>query len=242
MKKILLILVALLLVLGIASWFYGSILLGGATKRALETFGPKVAQVEVRVGSVGISALSGSGALKGLVIGNPQGYQSPSAIKAETIRVAVAPGSLFGKKIHVRSLVIESPEITYEGGLDGNNLTKIRDNIQSFTGGSSSKSETRLQVDEFIIRGGRIHVAAAPLGGKALSVPLPEIHLTHLGDQGDGITIPELSQKVVGEVLKESLGAVAKSAGQLFKGAEDAAKNLNDEGKDLIKGIGNLFK
>ena len=245
MKKILIVLVVALVAIGAVAWFYGNIILGSTAKRAIEAFGPKVAQVDVRVKSVGVSLIGGSGSLKGLFIGNPQGYKSPSAIKADTIRIAVAPASLFGKKVHLRSIIIESPEITFEGGIEGNNLTTLQQNIQKFSGGSPSKSETRLQVDEFVIRGARVSVAAVPLGGKAMSLPLPDIRLENLGSQGDGITVPELSKQVVGEVVKGTMVVIAKSADQIFKGASEAAKNLGDEGKaaaDIVKGIGNLFK
>lgn len=245
MKKLLLILVVALVAIGAVAWFYGSVIIGGAAKRAVEAFGPKVAQVDVRVQGVGVSLLAGSGSVKGLVIGNPQGYKAPSAIKVDVIRLAVAPASLLGKKIHVRSLVLESPEITFEGGLEGNNLTKIQENIRQFSGDSGGKAETRLQVDDFVIRGGRVHVALVPVGGKATTLPLPEIHLQNLGAEGDGLTVAELSKQVVGEVVKGSLGTVTKSADQLFKGASEAVKGLGEEGKaaaDVVKGIGNLFK
>ncbi len=245
MKKILIVLLVAMVAIGAVAWFYGNVILGSAAKRAIEAFGPKVAQVDVRVHSVGVSLIGGSGSLKGLFIGNPQGYKSPSAIKVDTIRIAVAPASLFSKKVHLRSVVIDSPEITFEGGIEGNNLTTLQQNIQKFSGGSPSKSETRLQVDEFVIRGARVSVAAVPLGGKAMSLPLPDIRLENLGSQGDGITVPELSKQVIGEVVKGTMVVIAKSADQIFKGASEAAKNLGDEGKaaaDVVKGIGNLFK
>lgn len=245
MKKILITVVVVLVALGGIAWFYGNVILGGAAKRAVEAFGPKIAQVDVRVDSVGVSLIGSRASVKGLLIGNPQGYKSPTAIKAETIRLAVAPASLFGKKIHIRSLAIESPEITFEGGLEGSNLTKIQENLHKFSEASGSKSETRLRVDEFVIRGARLNVAAAPLGGKAMTLPLPDIRLQNLGTEGDGITVADLSKRVIGEVVKGTLGAVSKSADQIFKGAGEAAKNLGEEGKgaaDLVKGIGNLFK
>ena len=96
-----------------------------------------------------------------------------------------------------------------------------------------------------MIRGARVNVAAFPLGGKAMSLPLPDIRIENLGSQGDGITVPELSKQVVGEVVKGSMVVIAKSADQIFKGASEAAKSLGDEGKtaaDVVKGIGNLFK
>lgn len=246
MKKILVVLVVTLVVIGAVAWFYGSVIIGGAVQKAVEAFGPKVVQVDVRVHGVGLSLFTGDGALKGIVVGNPQGYKSPSAIKVEMIRVSIAPASLFSKKIRVRTLVIENPEITFEGALEGNNLMTIQENIRKFSGASTSKSETHLQVDELVIRGGRVNISAIPLAGKAASLPISEVRIEKIGAEGDGVTVSELSKKVVGEIAKGSLLAVVKSADQIFKGAADAAKTLGEEPEkaadDVVKGVGNLFK
>ena len=75
--KILIVLVVLLLVgVFIASFFIGDII-----KKGVETVGPQVTKVDVKLDGASLSFLGGSGSIKGLVVGNPPGYKSPTAIK-----------------------------------------------------------------------------------------------------------------------------------------------------------------
>src|SRR5579862_1976481 len=162
--------------------------LDGAVKRGIETVGPMLTQVEVKLDSASISLLSGSGKLKGLLVGNPTGYKTPSAIQVGDATLAIQPGSIFSSKVIIHSINVQAPEITFETDLKGNNLSKIVANLQAATGGGGStgsakqdsKASKKLQVDDFLITGGKINVSITALGGKSATVPLPEIHLTGL--------------------------------------------------------------
>jgi hypothetical protein len=88
--------------------------LGSLIKLAVEEVGPKLTQSEVKLDSADISFLSGSGELDGLLVGNPNGYSAPNAIKVGNIRMTVDKGSLTTDRIIIREIVILAPEITYE--------------------------------------------------------------------------------------------------------------------------------
>src|ERR1700722_4927798 len=100
-------------------------------KRAVEVYGPQMTQTSVTVDSVHLSLLTGSAKVKGLMVGNPKEYKSPEAITAGTIAVGVDPLSVFSQKIVIHSIRLESPEVTFEGGLAGNNLSQLLDNVNS---------------------------------------------------------------------------------------------------------------
>ena len=131
LKKIFWVLVIALMVLVIAGIIIAGAFLGDIVKRGVETVGPKITQVSVKVDEVHLSLLTGSASVKGLVVGNPAGYQAPQAISAGLIAVGVNPLSVLSDKIVVRSIQLESPEITFEGGLGGNNLSQIMDNVNA---------------------------------------------------------------------------------------------------------------
>src|SRR3989440_1939916 len=189
-RAVIAVLVLLVVAVGLSIYFLGSIM-----KKGVETVGPQITGTEIKLDSATLSLLSGSGKLKGLLVGNPQGFKSPSAIKVGSVSVGVAPGSVFSGKVHVKEVRVEAPEITFEGGLKGNNLGKLLDNVQAATGGSektatpeNKAASRKLQVDDFVITGGRIDLSVdlSVLGGKSATVPLPEIHLTNLGSGPDG--------------------------------------------------------
>jgi uncharacterized protein involved in outer membrane biogenesis len=242
-KKILIgtgigVLVVILAVVIIAGFFVGDII-----KAGMETIGPKVTQTSLTVNSVNVSVLTGSGGVKGLIVGNPAGFKSTNAISVGKAAVSVAPFSVLGDKIVIKSVEVREPEINFDGNPFGaNNLQKIMDNVSAFTGGPEDKTADtnapvkpgapkpakKLQVDDFLIVGAKVHF-------NGVILPLPDIHLANLGQGPDGITPAALIKEVLGQVTSASLKAVVASAG-------DASKAIGGEASKLGKSLGGLFK
>ena len=244
--------------------------LGDIVKAGVETVGPKITQTTVTVDHVNVSILSGSAGIKGLVLGNPSGYQAPQAISVGVASVSLSPGSLLSDKIVVHSVELRSPEITFEGNpLGANNLTQIMHNVN---GGAAAvdqatnapaaatpaekKAAKKLQVDDFVISGAKVHANLTGVVNRQITLTLPDIHLTNLGTGADGITAADLTQKVLSEITADTLKAVAAAATEIGKNAANAAKgaaqdavngvlsgtNTVGEGVDkLKKGLGNLL-
>jgi uncharacterized protein involved in outer membrane biogenesis len=260
MKKIIVgTLIALVVVLVLAVLAVG-LFLDKAIKSGVETFGPRLTKVDVTLQSVSLSLLSGSGTIKGLVIGNPQGFKTPSAIQVGTVSLSLEPRSLLSDKIVVKSINVQGPEITFETDFKGNNLKKILANVQETTGGGAkepakpqepgqpkeAKPAKKLQVDEFVISGGRVHVSVTALGGQSATIPLPDIHLQNLGKGPDGITPGELAKLVLEAVEKGATQAAAGTVSDIGKGAIYFTKDPNKAGSNAVdsvtKGLGNFFK
>ncbi len=247
MKKLFIRVALALLILLVVAVVGIALFMDGAVKRAVEKFGPPITKVDVRLDSVSLSLLSGSGKIKNFVLGNPSGYKSASAINIGVASVALKPASVLSDKIIITSVNIQAPEITLEGDLAGNNLSKILANLEESTSGGkdptaqkdNGKPAKKLQVDDLVISGGRIHLQLNMLGGKSATVPLPEIHLSDLGKGSDGITAAELSKRVMREILQAATKAAAISLGELSKGA---LQNVTKEGAGKItKGLGDFL-
>jgi len=260
MKKIILRILIALVVLMILAVLAVGLFLDKAIKRGVETFGPKLAKVEITLQSVSLSLFSGSGTVKGLLVGNPQGFKTPSAIQVGTASLALEPRSLLSDKIVIRSIRVEAPEITFEMDLKGNNLSKILANVQEAAGRAAkepakpqepaqpkaAKPAKKLQVDEFVISGGRVHVAMTALSGQAATIPLPNIRLQDLGKGPEGITQDELVKLVLQEVERGASQAAAGTVSDIGKGAlyftKDAATKGTNAAQSVTKGLGDLFK
>jgi hypothetical protein len=252
-KKLLKVVVVLVILIAVAAGalFYQ---LGAIVKKGVETVGPQVTKTAVTLDSVSLSPLSGSGSIRGLVVGNPEGFQTPSAIQLGEASLAVDPFSVFSDKVRVKSVIVTGPEITFEGGLKGSNLTKLLENVQASAGtGAGSGAEPagtgttkKLQVDDVRITGAKVHLSATAFGGKSATVPLPDIHLTDLGTGEEGITPAELTQKVLSAVTEQTLKAVAEPLAKLGKGVGEAAGKAGEtavEGaKKMGEGLKGLFK
>lgn len=170
--------------------------------------------------------------------------------------MAIKPGSLFSDKIVVQSIDVKAPEITFEGSLSGNNLSKILENIQASAAALTSPADgskksdgsggKKIQVDDFAITGGKINLSMTMLGGKSVTVPLPDIHLKNLGTDSGGITPAELSEKVFKELVSSTTKAATDAVANLAKGATDAVKNVGKGAgatlEKTTKGIGDMFK
>ena len=151
-----------------------------------------------------------------------------------------------------------APEITFEGTLGTkNNLGKIMENVEKATGGAKetkpdgkpadSGAARKFQVDDFLISGAKVNVSMTMLGGKAVTVSIPDIHFSDLGTGPEGITAAELTKKVLSQVNAETLKAVEKAVAELgaqateiIKGA--AGKEVTNALDKATKGINDLFK
>ena len=250
MKKIIIRIVIALVVIVILAVAGLVFFLDSAIKKGVETVGPQIAKVDIKLDSVSVSLLSGSGKVKGLIVGNPEGYKTPHAISVGSASLSLSPGSVLSDKIVVKSIRVEAPEIYYEGGLGGDNLRQILANVTAATGGTSTEAAAKsdqpgkkLQVDDFVITGAKLKISLKGTGGFAAPIILPDIHFTNLGQGPDGITAAELTKKVFTEltasVAKNAAGAIA----DIGKGAMDSAtKTATESVNKATKGITDLFK
>jgi len=252
MKKLGIIAVGFLLVFVLVMVLLAVVFMNSMVKQGVETAGPLIAKVEMRLAETDISLFSGKGTLRGLLIGNPEGYKTSAAIEVGEATIALKASSLLTDKILVRQVNVIAPEITFEGSLKGSNLSKILENIRAFTASEGNAKEQpggkskKLQVDSFAITGGKIKLSVTALGGKALTVPLPDIHLRELGTGPEGVTPGELTEKVFREFFEGTTKAVAQALAGVGKEAIDTAKEVGQgavkQVENVTKGVTDLFK
>ena len=253
MKKVIIGVIALGVIVLVGGLLAAFFFLGTIVKKGVETVGPNLTKTTVKLNLATVSVFNGSGELKGFEIGNPEGFKSPTAIKMGSVGLALEPKSVLGKKVVIRSVRVEAPEITYEAALGGSNIGKILDNLKSTssqeksTGGSKSTgSQKGLQVDDFLITGGKIHVSASVLGGSTATLALPEIHLSNLGQGPEGITPAELSTKVFSELVSEVGKMVTQNAAKIGHDVTEKAKDVGTDVQDRLKkagsGVSDIFK
>jgi len=260
MKKLFIRLLLALVVVVILAVLAVGLFLDGALKRGVETFGPRLTKVDIKLRSVHLSLLSGAGTFKGLVVGNPEGFKMPSAINIGEATLALKPGSLLSDKVIIKTINVQAPEITFETDLKHNNLSKILSNVQGAKSSvekaparpqepsqpKEAKPARKLQVDEFVITGGRVHVNVTGLVVGTATIPLPEIHLKDLGAGPDGITPAELTQLVLEAVKTKAEQAASGAVTDISKGAIYITKDPGNAGSNALqnvtKGLGGFLK
>jgi len=220
-------------------------------KEAVETYGSEITQAKVTLDKAEISATNGKGALKGLFVGNPQGFKTPSAFELGEVSVTLDTDSLTTDVIVIKEIVIAKPRITYELGAGGNNLDAIQRNVEAYLGagkgqgggaGGAEKSNDgaqkkqdgpKLVIENLYIRGGKVNVSATFLGGKKLGTPLPDMHLKDIGKEKKGASPGEVADKILGAVKSSATKAVGvlnldKMMGAVTGGAASAAKAVTE--------------
>ncbi len=249
--------ILLLLVIGVAVF---SAYLNSMVKAGIEAVGPKITGTTVTVESVQLSLLTGEGRVKGLVIGNPKEYQTSSAFKLGDARLKVDVRSALTDKLIIEEIVVDAPEVTYETAIAGNNISRIQQNIGAFfktiTGHGSAAQpapeagahQKKVQINHFIVRNGRVNASAVGLGGKGMTVPLPDIDLKDIGKESQGATMQQAVAEMIAALNKSALQAIAGSGKFLEKGAEaagEAAKSVGSDaekaGSKAVEGVKGLF-
>lgn len=240
-KKILLFLV-ILVVAGVAAlYFLGSSALNKAIKHGVETFGPEVTQTAVTLDSVNLSFFSGSGTLKGLNVGNPDGFDSENIFALGEITVDIDPGSVFSDTIIINKIHILQPEISYEKTLSSSNVKELLKNIESFTGPTSETTEEtpteseaaskKVVIKELLIDEGKIYVGALGMGQ---TVPLAKIEMSNIGEGGKTVSMAEVMDIILSQVTN-SIGPAIANAGTLLQdGGKAAIDSIKEQGLDSV--------
>jgi uncharacterized protein involved in outer membrane biogenesis len=239
MKKIIIGIVVTLVVLVVVALAVVFFSLNSIVKKGVETVGPQMTKVEVRLGSADISPFSGSGSLNQLFVGNPDGYKTPFAIQMGSIKVGVKIGSVFSDTVVVDEINIQDPEITLEGTLDGNNLNTILNNLRGSgpapekqpaapAAAASEKPSKKFIVKDIVLSGAKVHVNVSGFGKSvAQTVTIPDLHLQNVGNADGGATPAQLAMQILQPVLNE---AIVVATDELKKqGVQQLQNEVNKE-------------
>ena len=247
--------VVLTLLLAIAGLWLDSII-----KAGIETVGPRITRTAVTLERVRVSLLSGQGRIHGMVIGNPEGFQTENAFKLADTRVRLKIGSVFSDRIVIDELVIDGPEVTYERGRSGSNIDQIQKNVEAFGSAASQNppspqttkgdesSQRKFQINRLIVKNGRVRLSAAFMEGKAVDVSLPDIELKDIGSGSKGATPKEIVSRVF-EAIQTDIGKTVASAGTTLKPefgtAQEKAQEIRGQAEKAatgaIKNLKGLF-
>ncbi len=157
-KRKLLIAAVLLALAGLGAFLWLRANLDGVVQRAIVHYGGQMTQANVAVASVRISGADGAGAIHGLQLGNPRGFDAPYAFKVNEISVSVDLVTVIDDVIVIRRILIDRPDVIYEQAGGTTNFDALQRNIaRALSSGDAASSPAgkparRLIVDELVIR------------------------------------------------------------------------------------------
>lgn len=251
MKKLLIVLGALIVVIGGAAYYLFSSL-DGIVKAVIEKTGSEVAGVKVSLSDVKIKLSEGKASLLGLSIANPPGFTQPHAIRFGEISVALDTGSVGKNPIVIRSVLVGAPQVTYEINQAGaSNIDALSRNLKSAQpkseGQPAKESKEKgpdIVIDQLDITKGQVTLTS-PIPGVSGQVGLGDIRLTKLGRDKNGLSPEQLAKVVLDAVAGGAVRAVSNSGltkalgGTLdaVSGAGAGAAGAPGKALDSLKGL-----
>lgn len=163
-------------------------------ENSIADYGSAMTRVRVGVDAVKIATDSGKRSLGTIEIGNPAGFHSEYAVRAEKIDVRLDLASMFEDVVIIRLIVVNGPTVNYEKSATMTNFDSIRRNIVDYLrhAGADESLGKRLIVEELTICNAKAWASAPAMGAKKVSIPLRDITLRNIGVAQRGLTPGEL--------------------------------------------------
>jgi hypothetical protein len=137
----------------------------------------------------------------------------------------------------------QKPQIMMESGRNGSNLDKILENIQRYLGSSNrapapaGDASKKIIIRDLVISHAVLNYGL--LGSTTVQLPLPELHLTNIGERGQGVSIAEACAKIITEISSSAAHSALRSGviKDVAVKLEDRLKSKADNVKTLFKGL-----
>ena len=241
MKKLLMSIAALgvVAIAGSLWWLHNS--LDAQVASAIRRYGPEITGVSISLSTTTINPLDGKAALYGLVVGNPAGFKTKQALSLDEISMTLDIRSLTTDVIRIKELILLKPEIMYEYAAGNSNLDVLRRNIERAIGHNQQKAQRsesgkKLLIEHLYVKSARAHMSAELLNGKAVSVPIPDVHLQDIGKKSDGVTAGEVTNQILASIVQQVSTAMTAA------GMHTATNTIQETVDSATQAIKGLFK
>ena len=225
---------------------------------AVERGGSRALGVETEVGSVDVGLLAGDIELERLRVANPEGFEEPDFLAIEHLLLEVSTESLREPVVEVPRLVMQDVRVVLEKREGRTNYKVILENLERLQKGE--KDPAPEDGKKFIIRNVLVadltaQVDLLPVGGDLVPpavVRIQEISLENVGTSEEGMSISELTAKLVqlvleavvqqgggvipAEILKDIQGQLAQLPDLAFQIGEGVIQEVGRIGEGLQKG------
>ena len=211
---------------------------GSLIKTAVETLGPEYLGVDVTLQSAELSLTDGTGELRGLVIGNPAGFEGPHAFSLGRIRLGVNPADQSEALIVIREILVDSADLALVAHGQKTNLQAILANLQGEGGKESSNADAddasgpKMIIDHFAFTNARTSLDSDLIGQRSVSIP--DVVLDGIGRKSDGVTIRAAITQLLGPIVKASTQALAAEGIDVDALKANARERVDAELKDRL--------
>ncbi|MDR9436227.1 MAG: hypothetical protein RI563_05080 [Thiohalophilus sp.] len=216
MKKVTLGLVTLVVIAIIAGIIYVLTNLDSIVKAAIEKYGSQATQTTVQVDRVRIKLREGDGAIFGLTVANPKGFELPHAITLGETGLGIELKSVRAEPYVINHITVREPEVFFEVNADNKtNLNELKKNLAASQPSAKqdkpadkASAEPRLIIRRLTFEQGRVDAKVTPLE-KNYELELPNINMTNLGGR-QGATPTQLAREILQRLMDAAKEAVRR--------------------------------
>lgn len=242
-KNLFILLILLVLVAAGGVYYY----IDAIIKHGIEKYGTEITGVLVTVDDVKLGLPDGKFELTNLKIANPHGFNNPTLFEASNISVTMNVRSVFEDVIKIGEIRIDSPSFVYENNGESDNIKVLTANIDKSSKNDEpaepstgkAKPQKKIVIDHFYLNKGKVTASLGNIINKSLN--LPDIYLSGIGKDQNGITIADAADQIFREVSKFVYSLDVKSlVTDTVKAVKDTAKELKEAVKSGdIEGLQN---
>lgn len=219
-KLFVLILIVAAILVGVATFYLDTI-----AKKAIEFGGREALGVATTVDELNISILDGSTSLSGFAIANPSGFGDNLFMVLKQGKVNIDTETLMSDTIHISEISFVGLQLNLEQSSQTSNVKELLGKApQAKTSAPATQSEAtppttstqsgkKFIVDRLILDDIGVNAKIQTLGTKLsdISLTVPRIELTNIGQQQGGMMMPELVEFIVTELIN----AIAKNSNSI---------------------------
>ena len=235
--KLLFKLVGLLLLLIVVAGVGVIFLSDTLVKNGIEKGGETALGVPTRVGDIHLSLLGGEATMTNLNIANPPGFSAAQFLELGHADMALSLNSLLSDKVIIPRIEIRGIRVNLEQRDGRNNVNPLLERARHLAGDKDPSTEPsparsrddgkKYVISHFSLDNVQVNANLDVLGqSSSLNLVLPKIELRNLGEEEQGLTMPELIERIVQVIL----ATAQKSSGQL---SPALARLLSGELSDL---------
>ena len=232
--------IVLILVLAIAGvggylFFYS----GDLIKQGVEEFGPEYLGASVSVGSVDIDYVGGSGEIRNLVVGNPEGFAGSKAMSLDRVGITLDVENISGDLVVIKEILVDGASVAAVANGNKTNFQKLMENLEASSGSTddtpaadtSAESETKFIIDKFSFTNADVSLNSDILGEQDMTIP--PINLSGVGRKTNGATAIEVGEQLL-KPITQATSRAAVSQGMELDGVKS---NLLEKVRDKVPGV-----
>lgn len=224
--------------------------------------GSKFTGSNVELANVSLCPLRGRLSLDGLVLGNPEGYKTDSALTIGNITVRISLPSLLSKTISVKEILVNDIAITYEVGLGESNFGAILKNLKSHSKKATAVEEAqatapkeeavpaepknkkdgkKVVIERVCVTGGKVQLSNKLMMGVGVPIPLPTIELRDIG-KSKANNAAKADNGEEGASLQDAAQEVInRIANAIISAISSSTDVIGNAGGAIVDGAGSLL-